>query len=111
MNSDIKGNDYKRFLMFANILILINLLVLVFTILDFAALSDIQNDYVSKKAAAQFDVNTESLPAWTDTPGEWSIVEISFYFRSFFLVAVLFALGFVIKKLRKYSVMREIENE
>ncbi len=63
---------------------------------DFLALHDIRNDYVSKLVMSRFAVNSPiDLPDWTNTRGEWSIVQISYVVKliitalSFFLVAVL----------------------
>ena len=49
-----------------------------FTIGDYLALHDIWHDYVSKEVIENHtDISQASLPEWSETPGEWQVVEIS----------------------------------
>ncbi|MBW8334666.1 MAG: hypothetical protein K0M40_21805 [Prolixibacteraceae bacterium] len=50
--------------------------------LDFLALHDIRNDYVSNLVITRFSPKTLSvLPVWSGTMGEWTIVEVSFLIK------------------------------
>ena len=68
------------------------LLAVVFTgclVLDFMALHDIRNDYVSQQVMAQYaSTASASLPGWTNAPMEWSILKFSFITK--LLVTALF---------------------
>lgn len=56
--------------------------------LDFLALHDIRNDYVSAPVIDRFmPATTSVLPEWTKTSGEWSLIRFSFIVK--FLVAGL----------------------
>jgi len=47
--------------------------------LDFLALHDIRNDYVSATVINQFSSATTTVfPEWTKTSGEWSLIRFSF---------------------------------
>ena len=72
----------------------LNLLVFLLTILDFLALHDIQNDYVSAEALQHLQIIGSSAPppAWTATTGEWQIVSISFWLRTVFILTNLLLL-------------------
>jgi hypothetical protein len=62
-------------------------LVLILTILDFAALHDIKQDYVSEYILNYLDVSlSEELPEWTSTKGEWHLVTLSLYLRFLFFI-------------------------
>ncbi|OFX58355.1 MAG: hypothetical protein A2066_14645 [Bacteroidetes bacterium GWB2_41_8] len=48
-------------------------------LLDFLALHDIHNDYVSTSVIDRFSPAASSaLPEWTKTSGEWSLIRFSF---------------------------------
>jgi hypothetical protein len=50
--------------------------------LDFLALHDIRNDYVSNSVIDRFSHNTLNvLPVWSGTTGEWAIVQASFLIK------------------------------
>lgn len=52
--------------------------------LDFLALHDIRNDYVSATVINRFmPATTSVLPEWTETPGEWSLIRFSFVVKLF----------------------------
>ena len=77
----------------------LNLLVFLLTILDFLALHDIQNDYVSSEALTHLQISTSApLPAWTATQGEWQVVSVSLLVRILFLLANLLLLWQIGKK-------------
>ncbi len=78
------------------VLLIFTIVLFACLLFDFLALHDIRNDYVSKLVMSRFAVNsTTDLPAWTNTKGEWSIIQISYVVKliiaalSFFFVAVL----------------------
>lgn len=57
-------------------------LVIFLTLVDFLALHDIQQDYVSREVFSWLDVELSSpLPAWTNTDREWTVVTISLVTR------------------------------
>ncbi len=48
------------------------------TIGDFLAIHDIRHDYISKEVIENHtDISQVNLPAWSETTGEWQMVEIS----------------------------------
>lgn len=50
--------------------------------LDFLALHDIRNDYVSAPVINRFmPATTSVLPEWTKTSGEWSLIRFSFVIK------------------------------
>ena len=55
------------------------------TISDFMALTDIYHDFIGTRVVEQIKLTVgQDLPEWTSTPGEWSILRISFVFRLVF---------------------------
>ena len=78
-------------------------LVFLMTILDYLALHDIRQDYLSRDMIEYFDITfSEELPDWTTTNGEWKMVEISLVSRFFFYILVIIVLVNYMKK-AKYS--------
>jgi len=68
-------------------------------VLDFMALHDIQNDYVSQAVIDRFTPGTSDvLPDWTSTPTEWGIVTFSYYVK-LFIIIILFLVPTLIEKL------------
>lgn len=64
---------YTRILLFMTVVLFICLFF------DFLALHDIYRDYASKLVMNRFSPDTaSSLPDWTNTRGEWSIVQVSY---------------------------------
>ncbi len=60
------------------------------TVLDFAALHDIYNDYLSKRVLESLEFGgVNEVPAWTETPGEWSLLKFSLTFKLFAILALL----------------------
>ena len=77
------------------IALLLCVVVLLFTLLDFAALHDIKQDYVSKGILDYLNMTLLSdLPGWTATTGEWQVVTASFWLRLLFLILNTFVLGY-----------------
>jgi hypothetical protein len=73
--------------------------VFMLTILDFAALNDIKQDYVSQNILNALNIKlSEELPQWTTTTGEWQVVTISFYLRLVFFIVNLAVLVHFIRK-------------
>jgi hypothetical protein len=62
-------------------------LVFILTILDFAALHDIKQDYISRYILNYLKINiSNDLPNWTSTEGEWHVVSLSLYLRFLFFI-------------------------
>ena len=62
-------------------------LVFILTLGDFLALHDIKQDYVSQEILGQLEVSVSGkIPEWTGTPGEWSMVRVSYLARFAFLI-------------------------
>ena len=75
-------------------------LVFILTILDFAALHDIKQDYVSRYILNYLKINlSNDLPDWTSTEGEWHVVSLSLYLRFLFLILNTTVLVYYFKKL------------
>jgi hypothetical protein len=76
------------------LMLIFNIAVLIFTILDFMALHDIWHDYASPHIIAQFGLkSSQALPVWTKTTGEWGMVDFSLGSR--FILSILFMLMMV----------------
>ena len=73
------------------------IIVWITLILDFCALHDIANDYLSRKViAAENIISGDAIvPAWTQCKGEWAIVQISFMTKVVLLLSVS---GGILKK-------------
>lgn len=80
--------------------IILSLFLLSLTFVDFLALHDIHQDYVSTKVleSEQIDV-ANLLPDWSSTPMEWAYVRISLFLKSVFIVVIIIALVRFAKKL------------
>jgi hypothetical protein len=51
--------------------------------LDFAALHDINNEYISKNILKTLNVQlSKEVPAWTENKGEWDYLSISFIIKA-----------------------------
>ena len=89
----------KNFRTITLITILFGMLVFIFTILDFAALHDIKQDYVSRHILDYLRINlSNDLPNWTSTEGEWHVVSLSFYLRFLFFILNTTVLVYLYKK-------------
>jgi hypothetical protein len=66
-------------ILFTRILLVLTIVLFLGICFDFLALHDIKNDYVSKLVMNRFSPSTSiSLPDWTNTSGEWSVVQFTF---------------------------------
>ena len=73
------------------------LFVFVLTLLDFAALHDIKNEYISKSILKYLDITLSSDPPyWTATEGEWQLVILSLISRFLFLIINITVLFFLL---------------
>ena len=64
------------------ILLVLTILLFFCMFFDFLALHDINRDYVSNLVMTKFSPTTSNtLPNWTNTTGEWSIVKISYIIK------------------------------
>ena len=82
------------------ITLLFCILVFMFTILDFAALHDINKDYVSQYILDYLKIDTsQKLPDWTATKGEWQVVSFSLYSRFLFFILNIAVLIYLYRKI------------
>jgi hypothetical protein len=80
------------------------LLAFSLTFMDYLALHDIKQDYISKDMIERFKLTTtQEVPTWTDTPGEWLVVNISLVVRFFFLIFIVIVL------IKSFRQMQEIK--
>jgi hypothetical protein len=80
------------------ILILLSLVLFLCIVFDFLALHDIYRDYVSKLVMNRFSPTiSNTLPNWTNTEGEWAIVQISLFIK-FLLIGITFLILFTFRK-------------
>ena len=81
--------------------ILFCVVVLLMTIMDFLALHDIRQDYLSKEIIDYLDLTISGeIPDWTETTGEWQLVGISFVSRFFFFIFIIILLLNYMKKVK-----------
>ncbi|MFH1195514.1 MAG: hypothetical protein V1720_07355 [bacterium] len=79
---------------------LFSIIIFFFTLLDFASLHDIGNDYVSQKILTYLEITpSKTLPDWTKTEGEWSAVTVSLFLRFVFIVLNTSVLYYYFKKI------------
>lgn len=79
--------------------LLFSVIIFLLSILDFAALHDIGNDYVSQEILTYLNITTSSnLPDWTKTEGEWLIVSISLFLRILFLILNILVITYYYRK-------------
>jgi hypothetical protein len=79
--------------------VVVSVVLLPFSVLDWAALHDIWWDYASPHLVARFTAagDAEAWPAWTRAEGEWAMVTTSLYART---ALVLVHVGLAIARLR-----------
>jgi hypothetical protein len=83
------------------ILMVLIFVLLMCLILDFLALHDIRNDYVSNSVIDRFYPNSLSvLPSWSGTTGEWAIVQMSFLIKLIVAVITMIVLWKLHRKIR-----------
>ena len=87
-----------------SITIIFCVVIILFTLFDFACLHDIKNDYISKNILTYLEIDIQhKLPDWTSTQGEWTCSVVSYILRLIFLVVNLFVLFSCYKKLKGLS--------
>ncbi|MBT3241930.1 MAG: hypothetical protein HN352_02195 [Bacteroidetes bacterium] len=70
-------------------------------ILDFLALHDIKQDYVSPNVLSDFNINLSTLlPEWTATKAEWIAVQISLFVKASLLVVIIIGLVKAVKSMK-----------
>ncbi len=80
------------------------LLLLAVNFLNILALTDIGHDYVSMKVFNDLKIELpEALPEWTNTSGEWLIVQISSFSTFGFLILNSITLWLCIKALGNHE--------
>lgn len=83
-------------LLLLSLIITVGMLVL--SLAELPALTDIYHDYVSETVLRRFQVPlTSALPGWTKTPGEWSIVSMAFCLKVVGAIANLVLLVLIIR--------------
>ena len=70
------------------LILIISIVSFIFTIFNFLASTDISHDYLSKKVLISENINTKTIPEWTDCKREWSILQIDFI-TTIILIALL----------------------
>lgn len=82
-------------------LIILSLFLLSLTFVDFLALADIHQDYVSTKVleSEQIDI-VNLLPDWSSTPIEWAYVRISLFLKAVISIGIIVVLVRFSKKLK-----------
>ena len=78
----------NRFAMILTVALVVGLFITL--ALDFAALHDIHNEYVSKKILKTLDVQlSKEIPDWTANKGEWDYLNLSLLFKALGYAALL----------------------
>lgn len=103
----------KTISIYSNVLLIMAIVLFLCLVLDFLALHDIKVDYVSKNVVDRFSTSlsvrqdyvsktpmdkyspglSASLPAWTNTPGEWKLVQMSYYIKLLLIVLSIVFIG------------------
>ena len=79
------------------IVLLFCILMLSLTVLDFLALHDIKQDYLSQKMLDLFEISfSKEIPDWTATVGEWGAVTISLYARFLLVLSSIILMAYYI---------------
>jgi hypothetical protein len=77
----------NRLRLLTTVTLIAGLLVLVITLLDLLAVTDINRDYVSQSVLEDLNIAlSRELPEWTGTRSEWQFVAFSIYSRVGFLI-------------------------
>ncbi|MFN8255931.1 MAG: hypothetical protein U0W24_09605 [Bacteroidales bacterium] len=82
------------------VLTIVFVLVMLLVVLDFLALHDIKQDYVSRNVVNTASKGLNLLPPWSETTGEWRAVYNSLYTK--FLTS-FFCIFFIIYLKRKVN--------
>jgi hypothetical protein len=81
------------------ITLLFCVIVFILTILDFAVLHDIRQDYISHYILNYLKITiSKDLPDWTSTEGEWQLVSLSLYLRFLFFFLNISVLVYFYRK-------------
>ncbi|HLN56626.1 MAG TPA: hypothetical protein VK207_11570 [Bacteroidales bacterium] len=81
----------KKSFLVSDLMIVLVAGLLICSFIDFLAYTDIFHDYVSKTVIQRFSPDViRILPWWTDTSGEWSLANTSFFIRVILIVLLLF---------------------
>ncbi len=81
------------------LIIVLGVLMLLAIGMDFLALHDIKQDYVSPDVLREYNISlADILPEWTATKTEWISVQISMILKAAFVILSFF---FAAKALRK----------
>ncbi len=81
--------------------LVLGIFVLLLTILEFLALHDIKNEYVSAEILKHLQISlSNELPRWTSTTGEWRIVTISWLLRFIFLASTIVVLTLCCRQIK-----------
>ena len=76
-------------------------ILLICLLLDFLALHDIRNDYVSYSVIDQFAANSrKALPLWSGTSSEWAFVHVSYLIKLIVAGLSIITLGILRRKIR-----------
>nr|NQU92350.1 hypothetical protein [Bacteroidota bacterium] len=80
---------------------ILSILVLIMMFVDFLALSDIHQDYVSTKVLDSIGADLSNvLPDWSATVLEWTMIRISLILKAIFMIVIIIALGKTVQKLK-----------
>ena len=82
-------------------LLVISLLLLSLIFVDFLALHDIHQDYVSTTVLEYLQINiSDELPGWTSAELEWGWIRVSLLLKTILIVVIIISLLKAAKKLR-----------
>lgn len=90
----------KTLRMLALFSLIAGLLVFGLSLLEYLALSDIHNDYVSRSVLERFSISAASLPDWSTAAGEWQVVVVTRFASLGFLALNTLVLGLCWRTLR-----------
>ncbi len=78
---------------------ILSIFVTVLIFVDFLALSDINQDYVSTNVLELIEVDiSNELPEWASAKLEWGFIKLSLLLKSIFMVVIIIALAKVVGK-------------
>ena len=92
----------KRTKVLANVLIVIMIVMLLVMLPEFLATVDLHHNYVSKIVVSRYAPESlNALPYWSDAPGLWKMLNVSFTSRIILIISsliLLIGISFRIKK-------------
>lgn len=93
----------RRYINVPSLLVVLFVFCLVLLFLDFAALHDIRNDYISKEILEYLGVTLSGgVPAWTDNSGEWRYLSVSLILRGLLYSSSLVLLFYLYRKRKRF---------